>query len=246
MKPRRIDHAMVLAAGLGKRMRPLTKSRPKPLVELAGRTLLDRALDHLAAAGVRHIVVNAHYRREMIAAHLDGRPGIILSPEENLLETGGGIAHALPHLGGGPFIVVNSDSVWSDGHSPALGRLTASWDDSAMDALLLLHPTVACSGVHDHGDFHMEADGRLGRRGESEVAPFVFTGVQILHPRLFENAPAGAFSLNLLYDRAAEAGRLFGLRHDGEWYHVGTPEELVATEALFGGAPDPREFWVRR
>lgn len=237
---------MVLAAGLGKRMRPLTKSRPKPLVELAGRTLLDRALDHLAAFGVRRIVVNAHYKRDMIAAHLAGRDGIVLSPEEKLLETGGGIAQALPHLGKAAFIVVNSDAVWSDGHSPALARLAAAWDEAAMDALLLLHPTVTCAGIHDHGDFHMEADGRLRRRGEGEVAPFVFTGVQILHRRLFDDAPAGAFSLNILYDRAAEAERLFGLRHDGEWYHVGTPEELAATEALFGGAPDPREFWVRR
>jgi len=240
-----IHRAMVLAAGLGKRMRPLTEARPKPLVELAGRTLLDRALDHLDDAGVAEIVVNTHYRGEMIAGHLDGRPGIVLSPEEELLETGGGIVYALPHLGDGPFYVVNSDSVWSDGHVPALRRLAALWDDSRMDALLLLHPTVACSGVHDRGDFHMKPDGRLRRRGEGQVAPFVFTGVQILHPRLFDGAPDGPFSLNVLYDRAQEAERLFGLRHDGEWFHVGTPEELAATAALFDGAPDPREFWVR-
>lgn len=240
-----IDHAMVLAAGLGKRMRPLTESRPKPLVELAGRTLLDRALDHLAAAGVADIVVNTHYRGDMIAAHLNGRPGIVLSPEETLLETGGGIVQALPQLGEGPFYVVNSDSVWSNGHVPALRRLAAHWDDSCMDALLLLYPTVACSGVQDRGDFHMEPDGKLRRRGEGEVAAFVFTGVQILHPRLFEGAPDGPFSLNLLYDRAQEAERLFGVRHDGEWFHVGSPDELSATAALFDGAPDPREFWVR-
>lgn len=241
-----IRRAMVLAAGLGRRMRPLTETRPKPLVELAGRTLLDRALDHLAETGIREVVVNTHYRGEMVAAHLSGRPGITLSPEEILLDTGGGIANALPHLGAGPFIVVNSDTVWSDGQIPALRRLMDFWDESRMDALLLLHPTVACSGVSDSGDFQMEPDGRLRRRREGEVAAFVFTGVQILHPRLFEGAPDGPFSLNLLYDRAQEAERLFGLRHDGEWFHVGTPRELEATAALFDGAPDAREFWVRR
>lgn len=241
-----IDHAMVLAAGLGKRMRPLTEIRPKPLVELAGRTLLDRALDHLGEAGVTDIVVNTHYRGEMISGHLNGRPGIVLSPEEVLLETGGGIVKALPHLGPGPFFVVNSDAVWSDGQSPALRRLAASWDGSRMDALLLLYPTVSCDGIHDDGDFHMEPDGLLRRRGEGEVAAFVFTGIQILHPRLFDGAPDGPFSLNILYDRAQEAERLYGLRHDGEWFHVGTPQELEATAALFNGAADPREFWVRK
>lgn len=241
-----IDRAMVLAAGLGKRMRPLTEDRPKPLVELAGRTLLDRALDHLDEAGIAGIVVNTHYRGEMIAAHLAGRPGIVLSPEDELLETGGGIVRALPHLGGGPFVVVNSDAVWSDGQVPALRRLMAQWDDARMDALLLLYPTVACSGILDRGDFHMEPDGRLRRRTEGEVAAFVFTGIQILHARLFDGAPQGPFSLNLLYDRAREAERLYGLRHDGEWFHVGTPEELAATTALFDGAPDLREFWVRK
>lgn len=237
---------MVLAAGLGKRMRPLTENRPKPLVELAGRTLLDRALDHLAAAGIGRVVVNSHYLGEMVAAHLADRDGLTLSPEADLLETGGGVKAALPHLGDGPFLVVNSDSVWSDGATPAIERLAARWDDTEMDALLLLHPTVSCDGIHDRGDYNLEPDGRVLRRIEPKIAPFVFTGIQLLHPRLFDGAPDGPFSLNLLYDRAQEAERLFGLRHDGEWFHVGTPEELAATEALFTGGPDPREFWIRR
>ncbi len=246
MKNPKIDHAMILAAGLGKRMRPLTENRPKPLVELAGRTLLDRALDHLAVAGIGRIVVNSHYLGDMIAAHLAGRAGIALSPETTLLETGGGVKAALPLLGRQPFLVINSDAIWSDGQIPALTRLSRAWDDAAMDALLLLHPTVACGAVHDGGDYHMETDGRLRRRSEGEIAPFVFTGIQILHPRLFRDTPDGAFSLNLLYDRAQDAERLFGLRHDGEWFHVGTPRELDATGSLFLGKRDPREFWVRK
>jgi len=228
-----VERAMVLAAGLGVRMRPLTDDRPKPLVELAGRTLLDRALDRLAAAGVNRIVVNSHYRAEMIAAHLDGRADIILSPEEVLLETGGGVKAALVHLGENPFMVVNSDAVWRDGPTPALKRLAGHWADESMDALLLLVPTPAILGVSisDRGDYHLEPDGRARRRAEGEIAPFLFGGIQILHPRLFDSAPDGPFSLNLLYDRAETAGRLYGMRHDGEWYHVGTPEELAATEA---------------
>jgi MurNAc alpha-1-phosphate uridylyltransferase len=229
----RVDRAMVLAAGLGKRMRPLTNDIPKPLVELAGRTLLDHALDRLRAAGVGRIVVNSHYKAELIAAHLDGRSDIVLSPETALLETGGGVKAALGHLGAGPFFVVNSDAVWSDGPTPALLRLAERWDDEAMDALLLLVPTPAVTGgvTSVCGDFHLEPDGRMRRRVEGEIAPFLFGGVQLLHPRLFDGAPDGPFSLNLLYDLAETTGRLHGIRHDGGWYHVGTPEELAATEA---------------
>ncbi len=229
-----IDHAMVLAAGLGLRMRPLTDDRPKPLVELAGRTLLDRALDRLGEAGAATIVVNSHYFGEMVAAHLAGRDGIILSPEVDLLETGGGVKLALPHLGGGAFFAVNSDAVWRDGPAPALRRMAGVWDDSAMDALLLFVP-IGKSGMADHpGDYHQETDGRARRRAEGEAAPFLFGGVQILHSRLFENSPVGPFSLNLLWDRAQAAGRLHGIRHDGEWYHVGTPAELAAAERALG------------
>ncbi|UCH74221.1 MAG: nucleotidyltransferase family protein [Rhodospirillales bacterium] len=236
MSEARIDAAMVLAAGLGLRMRPLTDERPKPLVELAGRTLLDRALDRLSAAAVSRIVVNSHYKGEMIAAHLDGRPDIVLTPEEVLLETGGGVKAALPHLGDGPFYVVNSDAVWRDGPTPTLERLAAHWNDGAMDALLLLVPTPTIIGatVNDRGDYYLEPDGRARRRVEGEIAPFLFGGVQILHPRLFEAAPEGPFSLNLLYDQAQGAGRLYGMRHDGEWYHVGTPGDLVAAESELG------------
>lgn len=232
----RINRAMVLAAGLGKRMRPLTDDRPKPLVELAGRSLLDRALDNLAAGGITEFVVNSHYKGEMIAAHLDGREDIILSPEELLLETGGGVKAALPHLGDSAFLVVNSDAVWCDGSESTVARLAAQWNNTIMDALLLLVPmgTVAGNMGQHPGDYHLEADGRARRRLRGKKAPYLFGGIQILHPRLFEGAPDGPFSLNILYDRAQEAGRLYGLRHDGEWYHVGTPQELAAAETAFG------------
>lgn len=231
------DHAMVLAAGLGVRMRPLTESRPKPLVELAGRTLLDRALDRLAAAGVARIVVNTHYMAEMIAAHLDGREGVVISHEPDRLETGGGVRRALPKLGDRAFFVVNSDALWRDGARPALGRLAEAWDDAAMDALLLLQPTDSAEGYAGVGDYHRAGDGRLTRRAEGETARFLFAGVQMLHPRLFAESPDGPFSLNLLYDRAQSAGRLFGLEHDGDWYHVGTPEDLKRTEELLARGP---------
>lgn len=233
-------HAMVLAAGLGLRMRPLTLTRPKPLIALAGRTLLDRALDALADVGVEHAVVNTHYLGAMIAAHLADRtrPHVTLTPESALLETGGGVVNALPLLGDAPFFVVNADIAWSDGRLPALARLAASWTD-AMDALLLVVPVAAATGYDGAGDFAIApvsgiGCGRLVRR-KGGRAPFVFTGVQLLHPRLFRDAPGGAFSLNILYDRAEAAGRLFGIVHDGAWYHVGTPAALAEAEALILG-----------
>ncbi len=226
-----ISRGMVLAAGLGLRMRPLTEARPKPLIGLFGQTLLDRALDRLSKAGVTDAVVNTHYKAGMIADHLAGRAGVTLSHEPDLLDTGGGVRNALPHLGDGPFFVVNSDSVWVDGPSQALGRVAAAWDDAAMDALLMVHPSVTARGYHGAGDYFVEPDGPARRRREFEVAPFVFTGVQILHPRLFNASPPTAFSLNLLYDRAEAAGRLYALVHDGDWYHVGTPTDLRAAES---------------
>jgi MurNAc alpha-1-phosphate uridylyltransferase len=233
----RIDRAMVLAAGLGKRMRPLTDDRPKPLVELAGRSLLDRALDNLAAGGITSFVVNSHYKGEMIAARMAKRGDVTLSPEAVLLETGGGVKAALPFMGHDAFFVVNSDAVWRDGTESTVSRMVAGWCDGGMDALLLLVPMGAVAGnMGDHpGDYHLEADGRARRRTQGETAPFLFGGIQILHPRLFEGAPDGPFSLNVLYDRAQRAGRLHGLLHDGEWYHVGTPEELAAAETAFAG-----------
>jgi MurNAc alpha-1-phosphate uridylyltransferase len=222
---------MVLAAGLGLRMRPITEHTPKPLVEVAGRTMLDRALDHLAVAGVTELVVNTHWLADKIATHLSGRPGIHLSHEEVLLETGGGVAKALPHLGDAPFYVVNSDIIWTDGATPALKRLAEAWDDSRMDALLLMQRTATAMGYDGDGDFFLDAAGIPRRRRNREVAPLLFSGVQILSPRLFRDAPEGKFSLNILYDRALEEGRLFGIVHDGRWYHVGTPEALPQVAA---------------
>ena len=233
MADRRPTRAMVLAAGLGVRLRPVTLTLPKPLVTVAGRPLIDGVLDRLAEAGVEEAVVNTHHLGALLEQHLSlrQRPRVRFSPETVLLETGGGVANALAHLGPRPFYVVNGDVLWRDGGTPALLRLAHAWDEQEMDALLLLHPTATAIGYHGHGDFVMDQVGRLRRRREAEVVPFLFAGIQILHPRLFEDAPAGSFSLNRLYDAAISASRLRGLRHDGEWYHVGTPQELAAVEA---------------
>ena len=231
-----ITTAMVLAAGLGTRMQPLTDTRPKPLIPLAGRTLIDRVLDHLENAGVSRIVVNTHYKAEMLERHLAERADIDLSPEPDLLETGGGVKNALPRLGAEAFFVVNSDAVWLDGPTPALQRMAQVWNGETMDALLLFQRTVAVRGPAGRGDFFLDSDGYARRRRERAIAPYLFAGVQILHPRLFKDAPDGAFSLNLLYDRAEEAERLRGIVHDGEWYHVGTPEqrEIAEYEIIHG------------
>lgn len=227
-----LTHAMVLAAGLGLRMRPLTLERPKPLIPVAGKPLLDHALDRVAAAGIGTAVVNTHYKGEMIADHLAGRtsPRILLSPEADLLETGGGIRQALPLLGTDPFLSVNSDILWLDGPTPAIDRLTRAWNPETMDALLLLHPAVAAFGYDGKGDFHMDPLGRLTRRRSGEIAPFVFAGVQILKPELFADVPPGAFSTNLIWDRLLESERLYGMRHDGLWFHVGTPESIAEVD----------------
>ncbi len=224
--------AMVLAAGLGERMRPLTANTPKPLIEVCGRPMIDTVLDRLAAAGVAEAVVNLHYLGEQIEAHLKdrARPRVVFSREADRLETGGGVRHALPLLGAEAFFVINGDVCWLDSCTPALRRLAAAWDDARMDALLLMHPTAFAVGYEGRGDFILGPDGRLRRRGEREVAPFVFAGLQILHPRLFDDTPEGAFSLNRVYDIAAERERLWGLRHDGEWFHIGTPEHLREVE----------------
>ena len=228
--------AMVLAAGLGSRMGALTEDRPKPLIRVGGRALIDHALDRLQAVGVGDVVVNLFYLADHIRDHLAGRsaPATQYSEETERLETGGGVTNALGLLGDEAFYVVNADAFWLNGSMDALGRLAASWDDETMDGLLLLHSTVDAYGYDGRGDFLCAADGRLTRRPESEVAPWLFTGIQILHPRLFRDAPEGAFSLNLLYDRALEAERLFGVVHDGEWFHVGTPEGLDEAETYLG------------
>jgi MurNAc alpha-1-phosphate uridylyltransferase len=225
--------AMVLAAGLGTRLRPITDTVPKPMVKVAGRPMIDTVLDRLEAAGVEEVVVNTHHLAEVIRDHLAGRtrPRIRFSHEDPILETGGGIKKVLPFFAGEPFYSVNAKIVWLNGRTDALLRLAEAWDDADMDMLLLLQPTASAVGYDGPGDFVIDQEGRVRRRREWEVAPFLFSGIQLIHPRVFENSPDGAFSMNVLYDRAIEAGRLFALRHDGEWFHVSTPQHLVEVES---------------
>lgn len=239
-----VTRAFVLAAGLGKRMRPITATTPKPLVEVAGKSLVDYALDRIAEAGIPETVVNVHYLADLMEAHLvrrRGPPLITVSDErDRLLETGGGVKKALPLLGTAPFMVLNSDSFWLEGPQPNLGRLVAAWDPERMDMLLLLASAATSLGYDGPGDFQMDKEGRLARRAEREVAPFVYAGVAILKPELFADTPEGSFSLNLLFDRAIAADRLFGLRLDGQWLHVGTPEALRdAEERVKASATQP-------
>jgi len=229
----RITRAMVLAAGLSTRLRPLTNDRPKALVALTGRPLIDRILDRLAVAGIESVVVNLHYKADALRKHLGGRsvPAISFSDETtSLLDTGGGVAQALGHFDDEPFLAVNCDVLWLDGVHETLSCLAAAWDDARSDALLLLQPTVEAIGYHGLGDFFLSAEGGVRRRHEGEVAPFVFTGIQILHPRLFGAGDTGAFSLNRLYDRAEKSGQLRGLRHEGVWLHIGQPDDLRLAE----------------
>ena len=232
------NRAIVLAAGLGTRMRPHNGDIPKPLVAIGGKSLIDYALDRLADAGVERAVVNVHHLADAVERHLAARtrPRIVISDERGaLLGTGGGIAKALPELGNAPFFLINSDTVWLDGVKPNIARLAEAFDPGTMDALLLLAPTTDSIGYAGRGDFAMLPDGRLRRRGEREVVPFVYSGAAILAPALFAAAPAGAFALTLLFDRAGAAGRLFGLRLEGVWMHVGTPEAVAAAEATLAG-----------
>jgi len=226
--------AMVLAAGLGKRMRPLSATTPKPLVEVAGRSLIDHCLAGLVAAGVESAVVNVHYLADLVEAHLKRRAPLKVSVSDEraqLLDTGGGIRRALPHLGDRPFYLRNSDSFWIEGARPNLVRLAEHFDEARMDALLLVAATVASVGYTGRGDFFLDREGTLKRRAERTIAPFVYAGAAILSPRLFEGAPDGPFSLNLLFDRAIEAGRLFGIRLDGVWLNVETPASIALAEA---------------
>jgi len=230
--------AMVLAAGYGERMRPLTDRMPKPLVPLAGRALIDHVLDRLAAAGVETAVVNVHYLPEQIEAHLRERAGkppktIVSDERDLLLDTGGGAKKALPLLGAGLFFIHNSDSVWSEGVTSALPHMLRLWDPQRMDCLLLLAPLSTSIGYAGRGDFDMAPDGRLARRRERQVVPFAFAGASLCTAKLFDDSPDGPFSLNLLWDRALTKGRLHGVRLDGRWMHVGTPEALAEAEASF-------------
>jgi MurNAc alpha-1-phosphate uridylyltransferase len=225
--------AMVLAAGRGERMRPLTDRLPKPLVPVAGRALLDHVLDRLAAAGVERAVVNVHYLADLIERHLAARqrPRIEISDErDQLLDTGGGVVKALATLGREPFIHVNSDTIWIDGEKPNLTRLAEAFDPARMDALLLLAPVMGSIGYSGRGDYLMTETGRLSRRPEQGTAPFVYAGAALLRPELFNDSPAGVFSLTRLFDRAGQAGRLYGLRLEGVWMHVGTPGAIAEAE----------------
>ncbi len=231
----KIDTAMVLAAGLGTRMRPAAGEKPKPLVPLARKPLIDHVLDRLADGGIVRAVVNVHHKADLIEQHLAARqrPAIVISDERaQLLETGGGVKQALPLLPSGGFIVHNSDAVWQEGETSNLARLMDAWDAERMDCLLLLVLGSAAIGYNGRGDFSLEADGRIRRRRGEEVVPFVYTGVQILHPRAFDATPDGPFSNNLVWNQAMLTRRAFGVRMEGLWMHVGKPEELAAAEQV--------------
>lgn len=236
-----LDTAMLMAAGLGKRMRPLTATRPKPLVRVAGQALLDHALDRIEEAGIRRTVVNVHYLPDAIEAHLKARARRtgadypVSDERARLLETGGGLVKALPLLGDRPFLCANSDNLWINGPVCSIRALAERWDDARMDALLLLIPHARATGNRGLGDFHMDAAGRLSRRRSGRVAPFVFTGVQILSPRLIADPPGEVFSTNIFWDRAIAAGRAFGMSHSGLWFDVGTPQAIPLVEAGLAG-----------
>ncbi|MEH2472473.1 MurNAc alpha-1-phosphate uridylyltransferase [Nitrobacteraceae bacterium AZCC 2161] len=234
--PVKPSKAMVLAAGLGLRMRPLTDHMPKPLVQVAGSALLDHVLDKLADAGVDEAVVNVHYLPDQIIDHVATRaqPKVIISDErDQVLGTGGAVVKALPLLGAEPFFHLNADTMWIDGVRPNLARLAEAFDPARMDILLLMAPTANSIGYTGAGDYAMLPDGALRRRKENQVVPFVYAGVAIISPALFAGAPAGEFSLTKLFDSANEQERLFGLRMDGVWMHVGTPDAVRAAEDAF-------------
>ena len=239
--PAEVPHtAMVMAAGLGKRMRPLTATKPKPLIEVGGKPLLDHVLERLRAAGVKKVVVNVHYLADAVEAHLISRANgldIVISDERGLLmETGGGLVQAEPLIDCDPFLAVNSDNLWVDGPADTLRLLASHWDNARMDALLLLVPLARAENHKGMGDFHMDREGRLRRRDRSHVAPFVFTGIQMISKRLLRDAPEGPFSTNILWDRAIEEGRCFGAVHQGLWFDVGTPKSIPMTEAALENA----------
>lgn len=231
-----IDTAMLMAAGLGKRMRPLTATRPKPLVRVAGKPLMDHALDRLAAGGIRKLVVNVHYLADTVEAHLaahnEGMQIAISDERGKLLETGGGLIHAKAQLGDAPFFCANSDNLWIDGPQETLGMMRRIWNPDRMDALLLLVPLARAHCHRGPGDFHMDANGRLTRRKTAHVAPFVFTGVQIMSPTLLVDPPSDVFSTNVFWNRAIELGRLYGVSHQGLWFDVGTPQAIPIVELM--------------
>ncbi|MCL4671611.1 MAG: nucleotidyltransferase family protein [Sphingomonadaceae bacterium] len=232
------DTAMVMAAGLGKRMRPLTATQPKPMVRVAGKPLIDHALDRLVDAGVARAVVNVHYLADALEAHLASRgaPGVVISDERaELLETGGGMVKALPHLPD-PFFCLNADNIWLDGPNSAFHDLSRRWNPAEMDALLLVVPHPRALNFRGEGDFTMDPLGRLKRRRPGRVAPYIYTGIQLVSHRLLRDAPDGKFSTNILWDRAAGEGRLFGAAFTGLWFEVGTPQAIAPTEEVLRSA----------
>ena len=232
-----LETAMLMSAGLGKRMRPLTATRPKPLVQVAGQALMDHALDRIEEAGIRRTIVNVHYLPDAIEGHLKTRAGqtaadyVISDERPLLLETGGGLVKALPLLGDKPFLCANSDNLWTNGPIDSIRALGNRWNDDEMDALLLMVPHARAAGHKGQGDFRMDPLGRLSRRQPGRIAPFVFTGVQILSPRLIADPPGDVFSTNVFWDRAIKAGRAYGFVHQGLWFDVGTPEAIPLVEA---------------
>lgn len=236
--------AMILAAGLGKRMQPLTETVPKPMVRLAGRALIDHVLDRLVDAGITKAVVNVHYLADQLEAHVSQRrmPLIAISDERDvLLETGGGVVRALPLIGDAPFIIHNSDSVWIEPATSNIVRMLEKWDAGRMDSLLLLAPTATSLGYDGRGDFDLQFDGRLRRRPMSGTAPYVFAGVSIIRPAMFRGEAERPFSLNRVWDRAIDAGRLYGLVLDGQWMHVGTPAALIDAERAIAANSSPKK-----
>jgi len=233
----RLETAMLMAAGLGKRMRPLTATRPKPLIRVGGKPLLDHALDRVEAAGIRRSVVNVHYLADSIEAHLKARARrtgadyVISDERARLRETGGGLVKALPLLGDKPFLCVNADVLWVDGPVNAIAALAERWDPAIMDALLLVVPFARATGYPGMGDFHMDAQGRITRRKPGRVAPFVYCSLQIISPALIVDPPGDVFSTGLFWDRAIAAGRAYGLSHSGLWFDVGTPQAIPLVEA---------------
>ncbi len=229
------DTAMVLAAGLGKRMRPLTATQPKPLVRVAGKPLIDHSLDKLAAAGVTRAVVNVHYLADALEAHLERRtdaPRTGISDERaQLLETGGGMVLAAPRLPD-PFFCLNADNIWLDGPSDVFAELSAAWDPQRMDALLLLVAHARAYNYRGKGDFHLDPLGRVSRRKSGRVAPFIFSGIQLVSHRLLRDPPQGPFSTNVLWERSIEEERLYGISHNGLWFEVGDPAAIAPTEAF--------------
>ena len=224
---------MILAAGRGERMWPLTDTTPKPLIPVAGTTMLDRAMERLMEHGVRNIVINVHHLGEQIARHIGGGRAHIVR-EDRLLETGGSVKNALPLLGDEPFFVLNGDGLWTDGAIPMLRRLETAWDPARMDALLLLHPLADAIGreASDRGDYFLDDNGKARHRGAEPAAPYLFASVSICDARLVRCSPDGPFSLVTLWHRAQASGHLYGLVHDGKWFHVGTPQALAAAEKV--------------